>query len=311
MKAVLISIKPKWCDLIRRGRKTVEVRKTCPKLEVPFKVYIYETMDGGRGSGLVFGEFTCTGFDVFRPIGKGISIKRFPALYESCLTLDEIVKYAQGEPVYGWQISQLKLYEEPLKLEDFSRHGFCGMNGTGVCGNLAIPLNMEAKNAGSPRKFNDLRFIPISPGYGFLVRDRKHPQKAPGRKKQEKHDAKKHPSGGEEDPRPNEDYEWMYMLVDSVTIPERSFIRASFDTGKATLENICKEAVDGIILKKWTAQEAADYIGKWAVEMTHDYFNTKLSPPKSATTQLTSTQYQPLFDTGRLYNSISYSVEGI
>lgn len=39
----------------------------------------------------------------------------------------------------------------------------------------------------------------------------------------------------------------MYMLVDSVTIPERSFIRASFDTGKATLENICKEAVDGII----------------------------------------------------------------
>ena len=69
--------------------------------------------------------------------------------------------------------------------------------------------------------------------------------------------------------------------------------------------------VDGIILKKWTAQEAADYIGKWAVEMTHDYFNTKLSPPKSATTQLTSTQYQPLFDTGRLYNSISYSVEGI
>ena len=43
MKAVLISIKPKWCDLIRRGRKTVEVRKTCPKLEVPFKVYIYCT----------------------------------------------------------------------------------------------------------------------------------------------------------------------------------------------------------------------------------------------------------------------------
>ena len=149
---------------------------------------------------------------------------------------------------------------------------------------LAIPLNMEAKNAGSPRKFNDLRFIPISPGYGFLVRDRKHPQKAPGRKKQEKHDAKKHPSGGEEDPRPNEDYEWMYMLVDSVTIPERSFIRASFDTGKATLENICKEAVDGIILKKWTAQEAADYIGKWAVEMTHDYFNSPCLIPGGCTT---------------------------
>ena len=82
MKAVLISIKPKWCDLIRRGRKTVEVRKTCPKLEVPFKVYIYETMDGGRGSGLVFGEFVCIGFDVFRQLsynaGKRLMLMPLP-----------------------------------------------------------------------------------------------------------------------------------------------------------------------------------------------------------------------------------------
>ena len=176
---------------------------------------------------------------------------------------------------------------------------------------LAIPLTAEAKKAGSPRKFNDLRFIPVSPGYGFLVRDKKHPQKAPGRKKQEKHDAKKHPSGGDKDPRPNEDYEWMYMLVESVTIPERSFIRASYDTGKGTLEDLCREAVEGIVRKGWTARQAADHIGAWAVEMTHGYFNSQLSPPKSATTQLTSTQYQPLFDIGRLYQSITYEVEGV
>lgn len=101
---------------------------------------------------------------------------------------------------------------------------------------LAIPLNMEAKNAGSPRKFNDLRFIPISPGYGFLVRDRKHPQKAPGRKKQEKHDAKKHPSGGEEDPRPNEDYEWMYTEADfypPIVGKDRLF-ESRFETSRGT-----------------------------------------------------------------------------
>ena len=39
-KAVLISIKPKWCDLIVLGKKTIEVRKTRPKLETPFKAYI-------------------------------------------------------------------------------------------------------------------------------------------------------------------------------------------------------------------------------------------------------------------------------
>lgn len=43
MKAVLISIKPKWCELIASGKKTVEIRKTKPKLETPFKVYIYCT----------------------------------------------------------------------------------------------------------------------------------------------------------------------------------------------------------------------------------------------------------------------------
>ena len=42
-KAVLISIQPKWCELIASGKKTVEVRKTKPKLETPFKCYIYAT----------------------------------------------------------------------------------------------------------------------------------------------------------------------------------------------------------------------------------------------------------------------------
>ncbi len=43
MKSVLISIQPRWCELIASGKKTVEVRKTKPKLETPFKCYIYCT----------------------------------------------------------------------------------------------------------------------------------------------------------------------------------------------------------------------------------------------------------------------------
>lgn len=43
MKSVLISIRPKWCELIANGEKTTEVRKTRPKLDVPFKCYIYCT----------------------------------------------------------------------------------------------------------------------------------------------------------------------------------------------------------------------------------------------------------------------------
>ena len=43
-KAVMLSIRPKWCEKIISGEKTVEVRKTRPKLETPFKCYIYCTV---------------------------------------------------------------------------------------------------------------------------------------------------------------------------------------------------------------------------------------------------------------------------
>ena len=43
MKSVLLSIHPQWCELIANGRKTIEVRKTRPKIETPFKCYIYCT----------------------------------------------------------------------------------------------------------------------------------------------------------------------------------------------------------------------------------------------------------------------------
>ena len=48
MKAVLISIRPKWCEKICGGEKTIEVRKTRPKLETPFKCYIYCTQASVR-----------------------------------------------------------------------------------------------------------------------------------------------------------------------------------------------------------------------------------------------------------------------
>lgn len=47
MKSVLISIQPKWCELIASGEKTIEVRKTAPKLKTPFKCYIYCTLGKG------------------------------------------------------------------------------------------------------------------------------------------------------------------------------------------------------------------------------------------------------------------------
>lgn len=78
MKSIMISIQPKWCELIANGKKTIEVRKTMPKIETPFKCYIYCTSvksipikeyvkihqtTGGKiddWHGKVIGEFICT-----------------------------------------------------------------------------------------------------------------------------------------------------------------------------------------------------------------------------------------------------------
>ena len=78
MREVLISIQPKWCELIASGKKTVEVRKTRPKIDTPFKVYIYETkvydtlFGKGKpkklcvGGGKVIGEFVCKDIEEFQ-----------------------------------------------------------------------------------------------------------------------------------------------------------------------------------------------------------------------------------------------------
>ena len=152
MRSVLISIQPKWCELIASGKKTVEVRKTVPKLEPPFKCYIYctnkkpylvwgDVFDGGSFNnefthlsgynrktaeeiwdvfnGNVIGEFVCDRIEEFTPTEKGVAFKRFTALHNTCLSVAEIRAYLGGKVGYGWHISNLVIYDEPKPLTDF------------------------------------------------------------------------------------------------------------------------------------------------------------------------------------------------
>lgn len=126
MKSVLISIQPKWCHKIIDGEKTIEVRKTKPKLDTPFKVYIYcsaGSYDWRKDpwttayfppngeitnmSQMVIGEFVC---DYICPFFDD---------KDTCLSNEEIEKYASGKPLYGWHISDLKIYDKPKELSEF------------------------------------------------------------------------------------------------------------------------------------------------------------------------------------------------
>ena len=142
MKSVLISIRPEWCELIASGKKTIEVRKTRPTIETPFKCYIYETKaqsnmptfvdeDGHvlyTGRGQVIGEFVCNMVDIVAsirtPCMDYITVNdkwntHFSDI--SCLNADELGKYLGfNKDGYGWHISDLKIYDKPRELSEFA-----------------------------------------------------------------------------------------------------------------------------------------------------------------------------------------------
>lgn len=190
MKAVLISIQPKWCELIASGKKTVEVRKTRPKLNTPFKVYIYCTKAKlvtkyifrpedypeymrpdktvfckgretdspfcypDKGNGKIIGECLCHDISEFESefwddetyerIVRVVHEEDWEGCPEtesyhvaedgednylcrqSCLTWEELRSYVgQGiQTFFGWHISDLKIYDKPKELTEFSKYGF-------------------------------------------------------------------------------------------------------------------------------------------------------------------------------------------
>lgn len=139
-KAVLISIRPKWVEKIASGEKIIEVRKTLPKLDTPFKAYIYCTMpdakdphnilelhgaDGKirKANGKVIGEFTCDRIDRLAPADEPYGIYDIGDDYvlQTCLENGALWDYGHGTPLYGWHISDLRIYDTPKELSEFQR----------------------------------------------------------------------------------------------------------------------------------------------------------------------------------------------
>ena len=156
MRSVLISIQPKWCEKIASGEKTIELRKSHPSIECPFKCYIYCTKTKTIGDiilckseeltnlfgynkikglnngvaneedihlkGKVIGEFICDRVLPVRVFENGsIQDYIFHDLKKSCVPYDEIAEYIGYDKTgYGWCISDLIIYDTPKELPDFA-----------------------------------------------------------------------------------------------------------------------------------------------------------------------------------------------
>ena len=142
-KAVMLSIRQKWCEKIINGEKTIEVRKTRPKLKTPFRCYIYCTMDHPyisvscgeldklnyrtntvyRCNGKVIGEFTCDRIDRLAPANDPYGIYDIDDdyVFQTCLENGALWDYGHGTPLYGWHIFDLRIYDAPRDLSEFWR----------------------------------------------------------------------------------------------------------------------------------------------------------------------------------------------
>lgn len=153
---VMISVKPNWCELYAKGKKTIEIRKTKPNISTPFRGYIYCTKsqlltkshnDGNiyvvpdklkrcqeslelcgntTLSGKVIGEFVCEYINEYLYVKdekSGEEIYTIPSsdLEATCLKIDDLYSYGKGKTLYGWEISNLVIYDKPKDLSEFKK----------------------------------------------------------------------------------------------------------------------------------------------------------------------------------------------
>lgn len=137
-RSVIISINPKWCEKIAAGQKQIEIRKTRPTFETPFKCYIYQTKKKWYCSALrllgkedlaeyleenhgqVIGEFVCDGV-----LSHCESSNADLAEQQGCIRREKLFEYSQGRELYGWHISDLVIYDKSKPLDWFRQCHKC------------------------------------------------------------------------------------------------------------------------------------------------------------------------------------------
>lgn len=160
MKAVMLSIQPRWCEKIAVQEKSLEVRKTKPSIQTPFKCYIYQTKRNWvykllaklsslkwaravmAGQGKVIGEFICDHIRIITANDFIVAEDGERAIEGSCLTRQEVKGYAgwrKGVPIweckdlYGWHISDLVIYDKPKPVSAFCVSGTCDERNCEIC----------------------------------------------------------------------------------------------------------------------------------------------------------------------------------
>lgn len=144
---------------------------------------------------------------------------------------------------------------------------------------LTIPSHPSAKGK-SPRDFNDLFFIPTSNGNGLLARN-----------------------------RGKDAFDVYFVLVKSVTIPERSFLRTGFDSNVNKIADKIEAQLNDVLDFGINPDVYLDAIGMEFAGLIQKHMKSVKSPPNAPVTVATKGSSNPLQDTGRLIGAIRHKVD--
>ena len=151
MKAIMISIKPEWVAKILNGEKTIEIRKTMPKCDLPIDVYIYCTKDKpylANATELFTGKYACISNDEVSykehnlngkvvakfTLNKVENVGRYNVFeygtetitpdnfnFMTCLRDDQIREYlGNSKKLFAIHISKLEIFDDPKELSEFN-----------------------------------------------------------------------------------------------------------------------------------------------------------------------------------------------
>ncbi|WP_240415023.1 hypothetical protein [Paenibacillus periandrae] len=109
--------------------------------------------------------------------------------------------------------------------------------------------------------------------------------------------------------KPDGTLEVMFYLVESVTIPERSFIRSTFDEKKREWDRYFEKLMEELLLKyKATPKQLYDRLGARMVADVQAKITALHNPPNAHATKKRKGSTNPLVDTGKLRQAITYRV---
>lgn len=129
---ILASIKPYYYYLIAEGIKKIEVRKSALK-NLPQDIAFYMSKDEKsfakipkefqekyrKHFGKVGLKATCNGGVFMIPLGLRGFEESKETLNAMCLTNEDLNAYGGLKTLYGWKLSNLRIYDKPEKLSEF------------------------------------------------------------------------------------------------------------------------------------------------------------------------------------------------